>query len=165
MNLSAYSVAQSCPTLWNPMDCSLPGSFVHGISQAILEWVAIEIGELYHYYLKKLLGPGISWRTKLFCLAVRPPPNPALTQLSLTTRRLWSKQTVTIRSSPVIALISTMHQQQILEQTSVSGKKDMWTPRMHLHRQFGKHWTNIKFFSPLGLQTRVLTAWDKWSDN
>ena len=35
-------VAQSCPTLCNPMDCSLPGSFVHGIFQArILEWVAI----------------------------------------------------------------------------------------------------------------------------
>ena len=35
-------VAQSCPTLCNPMDCSLPGSSVHGIFQArILEWVAI----------------------------------------------------------------------------------------------------------------------------
>ena len=35
-------VAQSCPTLYDPMDCNPPGSFVHGISQArILEWVAI----------------------------------------------------------------------------------------------------------------------------
>ena len=35
-------VAQSCPTLWDPMDCSLPGSSVYGIFQArILEWVAI----------------------------------------------------------------------------------------------------------------------------
>ena len=35
-------VAQSCPTLCNPMDCSLPGSSIHGIFQArILEWVAI----------------------------------------------------------------------------------------------------------------------------
>ena len=35
-------VAQSCPTLCNPMDYSLPGSSVHGILQArILEWVAI----------------------------------------------------------------------------------------------------------------------------
>ena len=35
-------VAQSCPTLCNPMDCSLPGSSVHGIFQAIvLEWIAI----------------------------------------------------------------------------------------------------------------------------
>jgi len=34
--------AQSCPTLCNPMDSSLPGSFVHGILQAIiLEWVAM----------------------------------------------------------------------------------------------------------------------------
>ena len=35
-------LAQSCPTLCNPMDCSLPGSSVRGILQArILEWVAI----------------------------------------------------------------------------------------------------------------------------
>ena len=35
-------VAQSCPTLCDPMDCSPPGSSVHGIFQArILEWVAI----------------------------------------------------------------------------------------------------------------------------
>ena len=35
-------VAQSCPTLFDPMDCSLPGSSVHGIFQAgVLEWVAI----------------------------------------------------------------------------------------------------------------------------
>ena len=34
-------VTQSCPTLCNPMDCSLPGSSVHGIFWArILEWVA-----------------------------------------------------------------------------------------------------------------------------
>ena len=33
---------QSCLSLFDPFDCSLPGSFVHGISQArILEWVAI----------------------------------------------------------------------------------------------------------------------------
>ena len=33
---------QSCPALCDPMDCSLPGSSVHGISQArIREWIAI----------------------------------------------------------------------------------------------------------------------------
>ena len=33
---------QSCPTLCNPVDCSLSGASVHGILQAtILEWVAI----------------------------------------------------------------------------------------------------------------------------
>ena len=35
-------VAKSCPTLCNPMDCSLPGFLVHGIFQGIiLEWIAI----------------------------------------------------------------------------------------------------------------------------
>ena len=35
-------VAQSCPTLCNPMDCSLPASSVHGVFQArVLEWVAM----------------------------------------------------------------------------------------------------------------------------
>ena len=41
-SLSESEVAQSCPTLCDPMDCSLPGSSLHGILQArVLEWVAI----------------------------------------------------------------------------------------------------------------------------
>jgi len=40
-----------CPTLCNPMDCSLPGSSVHGIFQArILDWVS-DMGSLY------MMGP------------------------------------------------------------------------------------------------------------
>ena len=39
---SESEVAQLCPTLTDPMDCSLPGSSIHGTSQArVLEWVAI----------------------------------------------------------------------------------------------------------------------------
>ena len=39
---SESEVAQSCPTLRDPMDCSLPGSSIHGIFQArVLEWGAI----------------------------------------------------------------------------------------------------------------------------
>ena len=39
---SESEVAQSCPTLSNPMDCSLPGSSIHGIFQArVLKWGAI----------------------------------------------------------------------------------------------------------------------------
>ena len=39
---AAAKSLQSCPTLCDPMDCSLPGSPVPGIFQArILEWVAI----------------------------------------------------------------------------------------------------------------------------
>ena len=39
---SESEVAQSCPTLSDPMDCSPPGSSVHGIFQAgVLKWGAI----------------------------------------------------------------------------------------------------------------------------
>ena len=39
---SESEVSQSCPTLCNPVDCSLPGSSAHWILQArILEWVAV----------------------------------------------------------------------------------------------------------------------------
>ena len=40
---SLSEVTQSCPTLCNPINCSLPGSSIHGIFQArILEWVAYQ---------------------------------------------------------------------------------------------------------------------------
>ena len=43
---SESEVAQSCLTLCNPVDCSLPGSSVHGIFQArVLEWVAIAFSQ------------------------------------------------------------------------------------------------------------------------
>ena len=55
--------AQSCPTLCDPMDCSPPGSSVHGVSQArILEWVAISFSR------------GSSWfrdQTCVSCIADR----------------------------------------------------------------------------------------------
>ena len=45
---SESEVAQSCPTLSGPMDCSLPGSSVHGIFQArVLEWGAIAFSVSY----------------------------------------------------------------------------------------------------------------------
>ena len=43
---SESEATQSCLTLCNPMDCSLPGSSVHGISQVrVLEWVVIAFSE------------------------------------------------------------------------------------------------------------------------
>ena len=44
---SESEVAQSCPTLSDPTDCSLPGSSIHGIFQArVLEWGAIAFSDL-----------------------------------------------------------------------------------------------------------------------
>ena len=47
--ISFVIVAQSCPTLRDPMDCSLQGSSAHGIFQArVLEWVAISFSMSVH---------------------------------------------------------------------------------------------------------------------
>ena len=51
---SESEVAQSCPTLSDPMDCSLPGSSVHGIFQArVLEWGAIAFSAHISRFKKK----------------------------------------------------------------------------------------------------------------
>ena len=51
---SESEIAQSCPTLRDPMDCSLPGSSIHGIFQArVLEWGAIAFSEWYITAIKK----------------------------------------------------------------------------------------------------------------
>ena len=47
---SESEVAPSCPTLSDPMDCSLPGSSIHGIFQArVLEWGAIAFSQQIQY--------------------------------------------------------------------------------------------------------------------
>ena len=60
---SESEVAQSCPTLSDPMDCSLTGSSIHGIFQArVLEWGAIAFSNtyvckiiyIYIYFTKKV---------------------------------------------------------------------------------------------------------------
>ena len=44
---SESEVAQSCPTLYDPIDSSLPGSYIHRIFQArVLEWGAIAFSRL-----------------------------------------------------------------------------------------------------------------------
>ena len=68
---SESEVAQSCLTLSDPMDCSLPGSSVHGIFQArVLEWGAMAFSNLLLlfysnfliYYFWYLLSPRRNWR-------------------------------------------------------------------------------------------------------
>ena len=58
---SESEVAQSCPTLSDPMDYSLPGSFIHGIFQArVLEWGAIAFSLVLPRYLQK-------WSNNICC--------------------------------------------------------------------------------------------------
>ena len=67
---SESEFAQSCPTLRDPMDCSLPGSSIHGIFQArVLEWGAIAfskrmmISKCCIQYVHKSVRPSSGHRT------------------------------------------------------------------------------------------------------
>ena len=73
-------VAQSCPTFCDPMDCSLPGSSLHGILQArVLEWVAISIS-------RGSSWPGVKPRSPTFqadALTSEPPGKLSTEELML----------------------------------------------------------------------------------
>ena len=59
---SASEVTPLCPTLRNPMDCSFPGSSIHGISQArVLEWGAIAISNINNQERGKKESPKPDW--------------------------------------------------------------------------------------------------------
>ena len=53
---SQSEVAHSCPTLGDPVDCSPPGSSIHGILQArVLEWGAIVTASDYPLFWKLMV--------------------------------------------------------------------------------------------------------------
>ena len=57
-------VAQSCPTLSDPMDCSIPGSSIHGIFQArVLEWIAIAFSGFSHSSNQLIMAASSSVKT------------------------------------------------------------------------------------------------------
>jgi len=73
---SESEVAQSCLTLSDPMDCSPPGSSIHGIFQAkVLEWGAIAFSVRVHVSFFKLMfsfssdmNPGVEWLGNMIVL-------------------------------------------------------------------------------------------------
>ena len=63
---SESEVAQSCLTLHDPMDCSSPGSSVHGILQArVLEWVAIAFSTM--IFIRECSAYVFLWELKDTC--------------------------------------------------------------------------------------------------
>ena len=62
---SESEVTQSCPTPSDPMDCSLPGSSIHGIFQTrVLEWVAIAFSIWHTNKLQLRMYPRVKLLTK-----------------------------------------------------------------------------------------------------
>ena len=67
---SESEVAQSCPTLRDPMDCSLPGSSVHGIFRArVLEWGAIAFSDITSSWLIYFITGGLYPLNSLTCFS------------------------------------------------------------------------------------------------
>ena len=76
MHESESEVAQSCPTLHNPMDCSLPGSSVHGIFQTrVLEWGAISFSNALKWKVKVKLLSRVRLFTTPWTAAYQAPPS------------------------------------------------------------------------------------------
>ena len=70
---SQSEVAQSCPTLSDPMDCSPPGSPVHGIFQArVLEWGAIAFSNPFPTTQKDFWAKVVYFRMAYFLSPLRP---------------------------------------------------------------------------------------------
>ena len=78
---SESEVAQSCPTLRKPMDCSLPGSSIHGIFQErVLEWGAIAFSDIIGYWNAKVGSQEIHGVIGKFGLGVQNEAGQRLTE-------------------------------------------------------------------------------------
>ena len=78
---------QSCPTLCDPMDCSLPGFSIHGILQArTLEWVAISFSNAWKWKVKVKLLSHV-WLLAIPCTAAYQ----ALPSMGFSGQQYWSR--------------------------------------------------------------------------
>ena len=104
-----YLVAQSCLTLCDPVDCSLPGSSVHGILQArILEWVAF-LSWLSSWSRNKPRSPALQVGSSLF----EPPGKPFRWDWVKASWNFWEANALLYRkteSSPKTWMVSGIAQ-------------------------------------------------------
>ena len=107
-------VTQSFLTLWDPMDCSPPGSSVHGILQArTLEWVAMPSSR--GIFPTQGLNPGLPHcRWILYCLS--HPGSPLITILSyktfflvLRTCKIYSLSNFQIGNTVLLTMVSMLY--------------------------------------------------------
>ena len=118
-------VAHSCPTLCNPMDCSLPGSSIHGIFQAsVLEWVAIS-------FSRRSSRPRD--RTQVSCIAGRCFTVWA-TREALHVQKQQAKEA--FHSGGRMAAMQEMDcAMQLVKLGSIPGKKKNWISYTHLKKK------------------------------
>ena len=131
---SESEVVQSCPTLSDPMDCSLPGSSIHGIVQArVLEWVAIAFSDRPCRYPHEsnelgarlgLVCPLRGFGSQSQCLQIPLFPD------NLHLPRI---QMITFAISPVLSCNSQSYVHPIFTFNMHRGRYQRWT-LCHMHR-------------------------------
>ena len=134
MHETESEVAQSCPTLHDPMDCSLPGSSIHGIVQArVLEWVAIAFSDRPCRYPHEsnelgarlgLVCPLRGFGSQSQCLQIPLFPD------NLHLPRI---QMITFAISPVLSCNSQSYVHPIFTFNTHRGRYQRWT-LCHMHR-------------------------------
>ena len=137
---SESEVSQSCPTLSDPMDCSLTGSSVHGIFQArVLEWGAIAFSEgcsNYHTialisHASKLMLKILQARLQqymnfqMFKLNLEKPEEP---EIKLSTSAGSQKKQESSRKTSTFALLTTPEPLTVWITTSWKILKEMEIP-------------------------------------
>ena len=81
---------QSCPTLWDPIDGSPPGSSVPGILQArTLEWVAVSFSNAWKWKVKVKLFSGVWLLATPWTVAYQAPPS-----MGFSRQEYWSGVTL-----------------------------------------------------------------------
>ena len=81
VSAAAAKSLQSCPTLCDPMDCSLPGFSVHGILQATtLEWVAISFSNAWKWKVKVKSLSRVRLLATPWTAAYQAPPSMGFTR-------------------------------------------------------------------------------------
>ena len=132
-------VAQSCPTLCDPMECSLPDSSIHGIFQArVLEWVAISFSRGSSWpsnrtWVSRIAGRRLTaWATtcKTFAVICRIPFQSLVllsrislfqsTLLSLFSHSVTSDTCYPVDFSPPDSSVHGISQARILDQVAIS---------------------------------------------
>ena len=134
---SESEVAQSCLTLTNPMDCSLPGSSIHEIFQArVLEWGAIAFSEtktrrvIFFYSLKCVFSIYFYLEDNCFTIlcGLLPYINMNQPQVYICWRRQW-------QSTPLLLPGRSHGQRSLVGCSPWDLEESDTTERLHFHFQ------------------------------
>ena len=166
---SESEVAQSCLTLRDPMDCSLPGSSVHGIFQAReLEWGAIAFSSLSNL-LKYRIDSFLSVSTCLDNLAVALLCWKILLEHKASSQIffLWVKYFLgkqgTSKQQHFFSKLHCTRKKKVFPESASSRQSSLWWAGYSVLQLLPNKWSNLLFNHPLPFEFKAFNT--KWQVN